>query len=504
MSESSVSVEKRTEFVECLSFVLGEIREAALDNSPCPRQVEVAFRGMMFGKNFDTSYRLPSLSKKVEFGGVLFGKKGATRVRIIAFRPLISEHAFGGGATLSEHDRQAVAELIVRMRADGDLCELEPLGWFRAHPMSDLRLSKWDTELFNYFFNEPWQIGLVVRPAKSAPTRARFFLRESDGALHPEGYQELVVPTIPRNLLLRLNRKTAADPLKRAARAALPVSVPMQHRAPGTPSWTAVSTVGIVLVLANWWASSPARVTLPAPFNHPPAANQDANREEQTQQQAAALWKKFEEETSRQIQQDEAAAAKQPEEALTRQLQPPPRKELATPPARKPAPAVPVQTTSLTEDTPPDLPPTRQNPPGAKAPVGDFRPEQVVHQVLPEVSREARDTIQGTVRVRVKVRADPSGSVVVATLDSPGPSRYFAELALQAARRWKFSPVKIDGRDVSSEWILRFEFVRDATRVFPVCIGRPADTIGKSQFTSPISAPFSALLSRSLAGKEHA
>jgi TonB family protein len=125
-----------------------------------------------------------------------------------------------------------------------------------------------------------------------------------------------------------------------------------------------------------------------------------------------------------------------------------------------------------TEDVPPDLPPTRQNSPGAKSPVGDFVPEQVVHQVLPEVSRKARDTIQGTVGVQVEVRVDRSGNVLVATLDSPGPSRYFAELALQAARRWKFSPAKIDGRDVSSEWILRFEFVRTETRVFPVCVAK--------------------------------
>lgn len=85
MSESSVSVEKRAEFVECLSFVLGEIREAALDNSPFPRQVEVAFSGMLFGKNFDISYRLPSLSKKVAFGGVLFGKREQPGFALLLF-----------------------------------------------------------------------------------------------------------------------------------------------------------------------------------------------------------------------------------------------------------------------------------------------------------------------------------------------------------------------------------------------------------------------------------
>jgi TonB family protein len=95
-------------------------------------------------------------------------------------------------------------------------------------------------------------------------------------------------------------------------------------------------------------------------------------------------------------------------------------------------------------------------------------PGEVLHQVLPDVPRSARGTIQGKVRVSVRVRVAPSGNVVEATLDSPGPSRYFAELALQAARRWKFVPAKADGRDIASAWILRFEFGRTGTKVFPV------------------------------------
>src|SRR5262249_36306255 len=90
-----------------------------------------------------------------------------------------------------------------------------------------------------------------------------------------------------------------------------------------------------------------------------------------------------------------------------------------------------------------------------------------VCQALPDVPSKARSTIRGKVRVRVRVRVDPSGSVVGVQLDVPGPSRYFAELALQAARNWKFTPAKVDGRNVPSEWVLHFEFVRTATRVLP-------------------------------------
>jgi TonB family protein len=98
-------------------------------------------------------------------------------------------------------------------------------------------------------------------------------------------------------------------------------------------------------------------------------------------------------------------------------------------------------------------------------------PGEVVKQVLPDVPTKARGSIQGRVKVSVRIRVDPSGSVVDAKLDSAGPSRYFANLALQAARRWRFRPAEIDGRDVFNEWILRFAFLRNSTEVRAVRAG---------------------------------
>ena len=95
-------------------------------------------------------------------------------------------------------------------------------------------------------------------------------------------------------------------------------------------------------------------------------------------------------------------------------------------------------------------------------------PGEVLHQVLPDVPRKARETIRGKVRVGVRVSVDPSGNVAGAKLDSPGPSRYFAQLALKAGRRWKFRAAKVDDRNVSSEWMLRFEFGKTGTKVLSV------------------------------------
>jgi TonB family protein len=108
---------------------------------------------------------------------------------------------------------------------------------------------------------------------------------------------------------------------------------------------------------------------------------------------------------------------------------------------------------------------------GSKPPTGGIAQSGVRQKILPDVPQSASDTVQGTIRVNVKVVVDPSGSVVDATLVSPGPSQYFARLALEAARRWKFWPEKVDGQHISNEWILKFEFTRTGTDAFPVRAG---------------------------------
>jgi len=104
--------------------------------------------------------------------------------------------------------------------------------------------------------------------------------------------------------------------------------------------------------------------------------------------------------------------------------------------------------------------------PMANAPSAKM-PGSVTEQFLPPVSRKSRDTITGKVRVGVKVGVDTSGKVVKASLTSPGPSQYFAKLALDASRRWKFAPPQVNGEPVPSEWTIRFYFGRQTTEVHP-------------------------------------
>lgn len=89
----------------------------------------------------------------------------------------------------------------------------------------------------------------------------------------------------------------------------------------------------------------------------------------------------------------------------------------------------------------------------------------VIHAVMPDVSRSARNTIEGKVRVRVRVQVDASGNVLSAKLDSHGPSKYFARLALEAAQGWKF--VAAQPKDAAREWTLSFAFRRSGDEVVP-------------------------------------
>ena len=138
-----------------------------------------------------------------------------------------------------------------------------------------------------------------------------------------------------------------------------------------------------------------------------------------------------------------------------------PQKPAATtsdkkPAANLPAPAPLVKQTDAAE-------PAAAN----TAAIAGFVRGAVVHQVLPDAPQKARDTIQGKVRVSVKVHVDESGNVTEAAFDSPGPSKYFADRVLQAAQLWKFRPAKVDGRNVASDWILRFEIDPAAINVYP-------------------------------------
>ena len=92
--------------------------------------------------------------------------------------------------------------------------------------------------------------------------------------------------------------------------------------------------------------------------------------------------------------------------------------------------------------------------------------DEIVERVMPQVSTNAQRTITGKVKVRVRVKVDAAGDVTQATLKDAGPSKYFSRVAIEAARRWKFSSAQDE--DANREWTLLFVFSRARTEVSSV------------------------------------
>jgi TonB family protein len=89
----------------------------------------------------------------------------------------------------------------------------------------------------------------------------------------------------------------------------------------------------------------------------------------------------------------------------------------------------------------------------------------VLHQEIPDVSRSARESIRGDIRIAVRVTVDRSGNVAAATLNKRASSQYFTRAAMDAAKKWKFAQA---ADDASRAWLLHFEFTRAGATVHAV------------------------------------
>ena len=137
---------------------------------------------------------------------------------------------------------------------------------------------------------------------------------------------------------------------------------------------------------------------------------------------------------------------------------PVPETQNSAPPASAPTPV----------PTPKPAPSHSQPPPTPESNASGTAKGAVAEREMPTVPDKAGRTIHGKVAVRVRLAVDPNGNVSNATLDSAGPSRYFANLALEAARKWRFTPPRVNGQPAPSTWTLRFEFRRGRTDIVPV------------------------------------
>lgn len=133
----------------------------------------------------------------VEVGGVLFGRKTDTVVRIMAWRPMLCEHSRGPAFLLSNNDKQKLVEQLEAAARDPQLQVLEPVGWFVSHTRAGLSMTEDDLEIFRRYFPETWQLTLVYNPNRQETTRAGFFVRGVSGFVRTDAtYREFTVTNV--------------------------------------------------------------------------------------------------------------------------------------------------------------------------------------------------------------------------------------------------------------------------------------------------------------------
>ncbi|MCC6861771.1 MAG: hypothetical protein IT158_24585 [Bryobacterales bacterium] len=113
----------------------------------------------------------------IEVGGVLFGRREGESLRILTYRPLACEHAYGPAFKLSERDREELRRLIDSGNREPDLSGLEAVGWYRSHTRSAIELSEKDKSIYDDFFPHAWQISLLLRPLETGSAQAWFLVR---------------------------------------------------------------------------------------------------------------------------------------------------------------------------------------------------------------------------------------------------------------------------------------------------------------------------------------
>jgi hypothetical protein len=186
----------------------------------------------------------------IEVGGVLYGTRDGRTVRVLAMRPVACEHARGPAFLLSDKDRVALNEQLLRDKDEPNLEGLISVGWFLSHTRSEIVLTDSDLEIYSIFFPAPWQVTLVIRPGRGGSMRAGFFVREADGTVRAEpSYLEF---NFPDRLAGVLDRAPERPPRERPVR-----KTPSFYREDAEPSaGTAAGTTG---------AAAPQRRE-PAPF----------------------------------------------------------------------------------------------------------------------------------------------------------------------------------------------------------------------------------------------
>ena len=111
----------------------------------------------------------------LETGGILLGRRSDRSVEIVGMQPIECEHKLGPLFILSAADEKALDSALASEQSGA----LQPVGLYVSHSRRDFAVGETDAKILDRLVPGPWQLVLVVMPAKIGPCRAGFFLRGS-------------------------------------------------------------------------------------------------------------------------------------------------------------------------------------------------------------------------------------------------------------------------------------------------------------------------------------
>jgi hypothetical protein len=109
----------------------------------------------------------------LEIGGMLLGKRTDRSMEIVGAVPIQCEHKLGPLFILSAADEKALDAVLTSDK----LGALQPVGLYVSHSRRGFAVAETEAMLLDRLPSGPWQLVLVVMPAKFGPARAGFFIR---------------------------------------------------------------------------------------------------------------------------------------------------------------------------------------------------------------------------------------------------------------------------------------------------------------------------------------
>lgn len=162
----------------------------------------------------------------LEVAGLLFGTGDKHLVKILATRPIVSEHAYGPQFLLSERDHEMLQVQMAEARSDPELQEFVPVGWYVSRVRGEIALRESDRQTHSRHFPEVWQIALVLREDSNGSMSAGLFARGKD----------MMLPSEPTRLAEELGGKGTQEAPEPEPEPAGPEPAEPADQIPDTPA----------------------------------------------------------------------------------------------------------------------------------------------------------------------------------------------------------------------------------------------------------------------------